>query len=132
VDRHREDEVDRLLDRLATLSDDEVALLAAAWQEENDVARQRAWQTVKPSLRHGRLDRVLDRARSEVGRWAAVGRSDFSGIGGLLGQPVEQANARMRAAPAVLDAVAAILAEDVLDREDWVVLSRPWKSATGD
>jgi hypothetical protein len=57
-------------------------------------------------------------------------RSDFQGIGGLLGQEGDHVSVRRAAAPAVLDAVAALLAERDLNASDFDLLTRPWRIAT--
>ena len=108
-----DDELQMLLDELAELTED-------------DAARRRAWQRAKSVIERRRLTDSLDRARHEVGRWAAAGRSDYHGIGGLMGMPADQARLRLRTAPAALDAAAAVLAGDELEPEDRAVLSRPW------
>lgn len=125
------EKVDVLLDRLGRLTDDEVELLAGAWQEEDGAARRRAWTAAKPVIERARLGRLLERARSAVGRWATAGRADYHGVSGMLGQPGDQAHVRMSAAPAVLDAVVAILAGDALDEQQQLALSRPWSSVAG-
>ena len=124
-------QIDALLDGLAALTEEDVALLAGAWEEEDDATRRRAWATAKGHMRRAKTERLMDQARNDVGRWAAASRADYQGIAGLLGQPTHEANVRLRAAPAVLDAVAAILAADALDEDERLVLARPLESVAG-
>lgn len=132
MERRAEDELDLLLDALDTVTEDEVPVLIEAWQAEDEAARRRAWATAKEEIERQRLGRSLDRARSEVGRWAATARSDYHGIGGLMGMPSREAQERSLAAPALLDAAVALLARPALDEEEYGVLSRPWQALQDD
>ena len=104
--------------------------MAQLWQEEDAAARKRAWQRAKTTIERARLTEVLDRARDDVGFWMQATPSDFQGIGGLLGQEGDHVSVRRAAAPAVLDAVAALLAERDLPESDYDLLTRPWRIAT--
>jgi hypothetical protein len=116
-----------VLDELDTLSEEDLLLLAQLWSEEDDDARRRAWQRAKAAIERSGLTDVLDGARADVGSWLKASQSDFHGVLGLLGREGGHVSARQSAAPAVLDAVAAALAEHDLFSEDHAVLSRPWR-----
>jgi hypothetical protein len=122
-----EDAVDRLLDELPRLSEEDLLLLAQLWSDESDEARRRAWQRAKAAIERSGLTAVLDGARQDVGNWLKASQADFHGVLGLLGREGGHVSARQSAAPAVLDAVAATLAEHDLFSEDYDVLSRPWR-----
>ncbi|HWH36235.1 MAG TPA: hypothetical protein VNT28_00480 [Candidatus Limnocylindrales bacterium] len=128
MDGSAEDQLDLLLDELDLLTEDDIPLLVEAWQREDDAARRRAWSRAKAEIDRRRLGGALDRARSEVGRWAAAGRSDYHGIGGLMGMPTREAQERAQAAPAILDAVVALLAGQALDDEEHAILAAPWQA----
>jgi hypothetical protein len=121
-----DDELDLLLGDLGELTEDDLVDLVEAWQREDEATRRRAWTKAKAEIERRRLHKSLEHARHAVARWMAAGRSDFHGIGGLLGLPAEQARLRTLAAPAVLDAVVALLAEPALDSDEYDTLSRPW------
>ena len=127
-----EDQLDEMLDELAGLDEEDARVLAEAWQQEDEAPRRRAWAKASQHIERAGLTKALDRARSEVGRWAAAGRSEFAGIDGLLGRPSESASSRYAAAPAALDMAAAILAGDALDEEDAAVLTGPWRALDDD
>jgi hypothetical protein len=76
--------------------------------------------------------RDLDRVRVSVGSWMQANSSDFQGIEGLLGGAGGPAGVRRAAAPAFIDAAAAILAGDALDPDEQRVLAGPWRSLTED
>ena len=120
------DEIHRILVRLETLSDDDVRTLADAWQREDATARQRAWTRAKVAIADAGREEELAELRESVASWMSARRSEFGGIEGLLGGMAETAAARHAAAPAILDAGAALLAMDALDPDDQAVLSRPW------
>jgi len=125
-----EDTIDELLDQLPGMTSEDALLMAQLWDEEDAEARKRAWQRAKSAIERARLTEILDRARDDVGFWMQATRSDFQGIGGLLGQEGDHVSVRRAAAPAVLDAVAALLAERDLQESDFDLLTRPWRIAT--
>jgi hypothetical protein len=125
-----EDTIDQLLDQLPAVTSEDALLMAQLWEEEDSASRQRAWQRAKTSIERAKLGEVLDRAREDVGFWMQATRSDFQGISGLLGQEGDHVSVRRAAAPAVLDAVAALLAERDLQASDFDLLTRPWRIAT--
>jgi len=125
-----EDTIDQLLDQLPEVTSEDALLMAQLWQEEDATERRRAWERAKSSIERAKLGEVLDRAREDVGFWMQATRSDFQGISGLLGQESNHVSVRRAAAPAVLDAVAALLAERDLLASDFDLLTRPWRIAT--
>jgi hypothetical protein len=120
-------ELDALLAGLDLLTDDDVWYLADLWSKEDDAARRRAWVKAKTAIEEADLTRDLDRVRSSVGAWMQSNSSDFTGIEGLLGSSGSGASSRRGAAPAFIDAAAAILAGDALDEGEQKVLLRPWR-----
>jgi 2-keto-3-deoxy-galactonokinase len=124
-----EEAVDRLLDELPLLSEYETLIMAQLWSDEDDEARRRAWQRAKPAIRRTGLNDVLDRARDEVATWMRASQADFAGLAGLLGREGGHVSARQSAAPAVLDAIAATLAQRELHSADYDLLLRPWQRA---
>ena len=124
----RTDEIDRLLAHLDELTDDDVWFLADLWQHEDSAARQRAWMRAKAAIEAAGYAKALNDVRAAVGDWMKATRADFHGIEGLLGSASGVTGGRQAAAPAAIDAAAAILAGDALDKDDQAVLSRPWQT----
>ena len=120
-------ELDALLAGLDLLTDDDVWYLADLWSKEDDAARRRAWVKAKAAIEASGLTSELDRVRSSVGAWMQSNSSDFTGITGLIGSAGENASGRRGAAPAFIDAAAAILAGDALNEGDQKVLLGPWR-----
>jgi len=125
-----EDTIDELLDRLPAVTAEDALLMAQLWEEEDATGRQRAWQRAKAAIERAGLGEVLDRAREDVGFWMQATPADYQGISGLMGREGGHVSVRRAAAPAVLDAVAALLAEGDLQSADFDLLTRPWRIAT--
>jgi hypothetical protein len=121
-------ELDTLLASLDLLTDDDAWYLADLWAKEDDAARRQAWGRAKAAIEASDLISELDRVRNSVGAWMQASSSDFTGIEGLLGSSGSGASGRRGAAPAFIDAAAAILAGDALDEGDEKVLLGPWRA----
>jgi len=124
---HAQAELDTLLASLDLLTDDDVWYLADLWTKEDDAARRQAWINAKAAIEAAGLTSELDRVRRSVGTWMQASSSDFTGIEGLLGSAGSGASGRRGAAPAFIDAAAAIMAGDALDELDQKVLLGPWR-----
>jgi hypothetical protein len=125
---HARAELDELVASLDLFADDDVAYLAELWEKEDGGARRSAWGKAKPFIEKAGLTRDLDRVRSSVSSWMQANASDFQGIEGLLGGAGGPAGVRRAAAPAFIDAAAAILAGDALDPDEQRVLVGPWRT----
>ena len=125
-------DIDEMLADLATLDEDDVWYLAELWQAEDAAARQRSWAKAKKRIEATGREPLLAEVRGAVGSWMKAGQSDFSGIHGLLGTASAATGGRQAAAPAIIDAAAAILAGDSLDRDEEDVLLRPWDTMLED
>jgi hypothetical protein len=125
-------ELDTLLASLDLLTDDDVLYLADLWAREDATARRHAWVKAKAAIERSGLTRELDRIRNDVGAWMQANRSDFPGIEWLVGSAGAGATGRRGAAPAFVDAAAAILAGNALDDRDQAVLLGPWQQLTDD
>lgn len=130
ISDHARTEIDELLASMELLEDDDVAYLAELWEKEDGDARRSAWGKAKPAIDKAGLTRDLDRVRIAVGSWMQANSSDFQGIEGLLGGAGGPAGVRRAAAPAFIDAAAAILATDALDPDEQRVLAGPWRALT--
>lgn len=129
---HARAEIDELLASMDMLADEDVDFLAEMWEKEDQDARGKAWAQVKPAIEKAGLMKDLDRVRMSVGEWMRTSASDFQGIEGLMGSSGGPAGARRAAAPAFIDAAAAILAGDALEDDEKQVLIRPWRALTED
>jgi hypothetical protein len=127
---HARAELDELLASMDLLDDDDVAYLGELWDKEDGDARRSAWARAKPAIEKDGLMSELDKVRSSVSSWMQASSSDFQGIEGLLGGAGGPAGARRAAAPAFIDAAAAILAGDALEESERSVLVRPWQRLT--
>jgi hypothetical protein len=124
----RREDLEALIARTASLTDDELAMLAEDWEREDPALRRQAWTKARSVIEQSGNNEVLDSFRQELGAWALARGSDFHGVGGLLGNPGASTTGRQGAAPAIIDKAAAILASDGLDEAEHSVLARPWDS----
>jgi hypothetical protein len=124
----RRDELDALIARTATLTDDDLALLTEGWEREDPELRRQVWTKARSVIERSGYSDVLEDFRHELGAWALARGSDFHGIEGLLGKAGAPASGRQAAAPAIIDKAAALLASDHLDEAERSVLARPWDS----
>jgi hypothetical protein len=125
-------DLETLLASLDLLTDDDVWYVADLWSKEDEAARRQAWAKAKAQIEASGLTSELDRVRGSVGAWMQANSSDFTGIEGLLGSAGSGASGRRGAAPAFIDAAAAIIAGDALDERDQKVLLGPWRGLAED
>lgn len=119
-----------LFARLSSLDLGELRALAAA-RATADPVRDRAWNRIREVVGREHLERDLDRVRDEVTRWAThlvaiTGQEAGSGMTEL-----DLSHARRQAAPAVLDAAAALLLDDRLSEAERQALAGPWRDVIG-
>lgn len=124
-------ELDELLATLDLLTEDDAWFLADQWEREDADARKQAWAKAKAAIEERGLTKELDRLRGSIGGWMQVNRSDLD-LQGMLGMGSSGSGARQSAAPALMDATAALLAGDALTKEEAGVLLRPWQSLDED
>jgi hypothetical protein len=119
-----QDEVDALLERLETVEQNQALLLAGLAQADPELHRAR--EAMLDAARRGGREQQLDRAQKEVTRWV---NSWFSGgfpISGY-GRDISPAEAAVKAAPVVLDAVGALVVRDLLAADDFDALIGRWR-----
>ncbi|HUP82786.1 MAG TPA: hypothetical protein VM284_01185 [Candidatus Limnocylindria bacterium] len=131
ADAAAQEKVDRLFDRFERMTDAELIMLRAIWNEQDTTARQEAWTMVKVALRRSKRDRLLADARNRIGAWInnyAISQSfpDTLGQGSLSG--MAQGSVRKEAYPPMLDAIAAAIVADGLDQDGRWALMKPYEA----
>jgi hypothetical protein len=122
-----QDRVDAVLARLESVDYGEALLLASlASDASDDPDRARARDAVREAARRGGRDKALRAAQDEVRRWVNRWYSGGPQISGY-GRDITPAQAALDAAPAVLDAVGAMVVGDLLPAEDVETLMGPWQ-----
>ena len=120
--------LDSLMEMVVKLSPVELREVRAAWDELDESKRRRTWLRVKQALRQTRRQPLMDETRERVRAWvndvpALMGIYNFHAFPGVnLEDPL---TAKSEAAPAVLDAAAALIVGDLLDQDDRELLERP-------
>jgi hypothetical protein len=115
--------VDALLMRLESVTQVEAMLVASITAD--DPERHRARQAMLDAAHRGGRERELKRAQDEVRDWV---NSWFTGgpqIAGY-GRDVSPGENAVAAAPAVLDAIGALVVRDLMTSEEVEVLTGPW------
>jgi len=129
-----EERVEKLLDRIWRMSDDDLVLVRAVWNVSDERPRADAWLSVKWVLKERDRDDLLDRSRTRLAAWASGQRAGLGLHSGSMlmspGSAVESPGARRDALPPLLDAVAATVAADGLDAEDHEILLEPIRQVT--
>ena len=123
-----EERLERLFHRVSRMSDAELMVLRAIWDEQDETARAVAWKHAKRITgEHGRTD-LLEHARSRLSAWVnnylsatAIEYGNFL----ISASGMDAATIRRVALPPLLDAAAAIVAADGLDVSEQAVLLEP-------
>jgi len=120
--------VDLLFDRFERMTDTELMMLRAAWDDTNAEDRELAWQHVKYEVEVSSRQAMLDDSRHRVSSW--INNSPLVGIVGMATLPsnpsgMDQATVRQAAMPPMLDALAATIVSDTLDPHDAAILFDP-------
>lgn len=124
-----QEEVDQLLERLETVDQNQALFLASL--DGKDSERHRARAAMLKAARAGGRERQLKAAQQEVTRWVNLWFSGGFQIAGY-GRDISPAEAAVGAAPAVLDAVGALVLRDLLSHEDFETLIGAWHELTLD
>ncbi len=122
-----QDHVDAVLARLESVDYGEALLLASL--AGDDPERRRAREATVAAARQSGREKPLRAAQDEVRRWVSRWYSGGPQISGY-GRDITPAQAALDAAPAVLDAVGAMVVRDLLQHEDVEALTGPWASVT--
>jgi hypothetical protein len=119
-----QDEVDALLERLETVEQNQALLLAGLAKTDPELHRAR--EAMLEAARRGGREQQLDRAQKEVTRWVNTWFSGGFPISGY-GRDISPAEAAVKAAPVVLDAVGALVVRDLLPPDDFHTLIGRWR-----
>jgi len=127
-----EDRVDRVFVALSHMSDVDLSTMTATWDGGNVAVRERAWAKVSAKLRQDPRRKVMERSREQLGTWIdEVGGSVRPLAGGVLTPGgMNERILRTNALPAFLDAIAAMLVDEVLTDDERDELLGPLRSAT--
>lgn len=127
-----DDDVDRLLGRIAHLSDSELMVLRSAWEEADPGAREAAWKRVKSVVDEHGLENDLEGARGRLGAWVnnylTATAVEYGNFLINAGSGMDAATVRRQALPPLLDAVAATVAADGLTPDERSTLLEPLDS----
>jgi hypothetical protein len=111
------------------MSDSELVLLRAVWEQQEARAREDIWRDVRVVVkRHGR-EQLLDDARARLATWINNYLSAAAVEYGTLlinpGSGMDPSSVRRAAIPPLMDAAAATIASDGLDADHAALLLEP-------
>jgi hypothetical protein len=125
--------LNRLLERLPLLSVDELRSMRSTWNAADGEIREGAWRRGKPAIVTRDQKRAFEAAGEAVARWVrdyATGRSGT--VVDLSWRDSDRLEARIEAAPAVLDAILALVVPGSLDHDERETLLGPWQAVAGE
>lgn len=118
-----------ILQRLPMVTADEARMLRGIWEGGDAVVRQRAWVHGKQALTAHGADDLYQKANAAVSRWIG----DYATGGPAPPYEVyasysdmSRLDARIGAAPAILDAILGTLLHDLMPRDEIEELLAPW------
>jgi hypothetical protein len=116
--------VDQLLERLEHVDQNQALFLSGF--DNDDPARHRARQALLEAAASAGRERYLKAAQDEVTHWVNTWFSGGFQIAGY-GRDITPAEAAVGAAPAVLDAIGALVMSDLISTADMEALTGPWQ-----
>jgi hypothetical protein len=116
--------VDRFIDSLDFLNQEQLLGMTAAWRSADTQAREDAWTKVRATAAIAGLSNDVEHVRDRAMHWAARGTNTPSPY--TLTTDDQWGQVRRAAAPALADAAIAIALGNRLDEATRDVLLGPW------
>lgn len=114
------------LERIRTVNEGDALALAAAWKAGNTRRRRSAWHAARRAARGAGRGSALEAARAAIMSWSNA-RSPIAGYG-IPSAGEMRAQIMRGAAPALVDAVSALVVGGLIDGGDFEALYGPWRS----
>jgi hypothetical protein len=124
-----QDQVDALLARLPHVDQGRALLLGSV--DPSDPERRRARERMLAAAAHANRQKPLRGAQHEITAWVDHWFTNDPRLVGY-GRDVTPGEAATSAAPALLDAVGALVVRDLLTDEDAATLLFPWQELWGE
>lgn len=127
------DRIDRLFDRVGRLDEHALRHVRATWDAQSSSDRVAIWERVTTLLNSRDREHAMDDARSRIAESINNPGSGLPAwIAGARGhQDIEPLHAQQAIAPAVLDAIAAIVVGDSLTADEKAFLTAPLRQVLG-
>jgi hypothetical protein len=125
-----ESRLDSLMEEVVALDSATLRKIREAWNEIDESHRLAAWDRVKRSLERTGRNSQMNETRERVRAWVSdlpSGAGLWNVFPGLDRRHKNTMATRLAAAPAVLDAAAAVIVGDTLDESDLAVLEGPFR-----
>lgn len=128
-----EDRVERVFAPLTRMGDADLIALRGIWTGGDAVLREEAWTKARGVAPRDPRGKILDQCRDRLASWVNDTGLTWAGAFNrsvVVPSGMDQGNLRMNAVPAILDAIVAVLFEDVLDDDERDELLEPLRRAT--
>jgi hypothetical protein len=126
-------DVERFLDRLDALDQDDLLRLTAAWEGASGEKRREAWRSARAAARAQKRDAAVDRAQSAVVSWSNRRSPMISDAWGtFVAGDQMRADVARNAVPALVDAIAALVVRDAIPEGAFDELYGPIRSIDED
>ncbi len=125
--------VDRVFASLDRMDDFDLVALGGVWMGLDAEVRGQAWSKVRSVPRDDTRAKSLEQGRDRLAGWVNDLGITWAGAyerSIVVPAGVDQGNLRRNAVPAILDAIVAVLFEDVLTAEEREVLVEPLRHVT--
>ena len=117
------------------MSDADLVMLRAVWEEQDAHAREEAWADLRPIVKQHKRERLLDDARARLSAWInnylAAAAVEYGTLLINPGSGMDASSVRRAAIPPLMDAVAATVTFDVLDASRQATLLEPMTVVSG-
>jgi hypothetical protein len=123
--------LDSILSRILTIDPARALAMRVAWDRQDADLRRDAWRTGADAIAGTEGEEAVTVGRNAVEQWIRD-----AGAGGIV-KSLDSSDrfggidARIAAAPAILDAVLAVAAGTALDQDQRHLLMAPWQSVLG-
>jgi hypothetical protein len=125
--------VDRVFVALGRMSHADLMAMRAAWDTGNQDLREVAWSKVGATLRRDPRAPLMESARARLSTWASEAYNGMRGgaqHGVVVPGGMDEAELRRSIEPPALDAIAAMLLDDVFSDEERDELLEPIRRAS--
>jgi hypothetical protein len=124
--------LDSILSRIPTIDPSSAMAMRVAWDRQDAALRRDAWRTGADAIAGTDGEDAVTLGRNAVEHWIRA-----AGAGGIVktldsSDRLGGLDARVAAAPAILDAVLAVAAGTALDQDQRHLLMAPWRAAMSD
>ncbi len=126
--------IDRVFVALGRMTHPDLLAMRAAWDAGDSDVRQRAWAKIRAQLRSDPRAQLVEDARDRLNTWASESfitwRAGAQSSQVIVPGGIDEADLRRAVQPPALDAISAMLVDEVLDDDERDELLEPVRIVT--